>query len=170
MGLWGLLNFSLAKEEEIPLLEGDRIAVFIDALPSAPNQPAFTTAVPPFIRNGEWKGSQSGVRQPLFVVFRSSSAWSGFWRKAIAPYAPGLRKVPFVDFSKKIVVGVFRGQMAYPTSGVEIVSIKNGRELLVEYREIDRFRGIFTKTHDTQPFHLKAIPLSFNRVKFLKTP
>ena len=139
--------------------------------PEPPSQVRLQTLV---VKSDEWKGSQCGVVDPRFAVFRHGDKWAAFWAKAMAPISPRLAHVPPVDFAKDMVVGVFRGEMPYPHYEIEIRSIRQedrpeaGKVLVVRYREITKMMGIFIPPFTVQPFHLKKVPAFAGQVVFLK--
>jgi hypothetical protein len=126
------------------------------------------------IKSDEWKGSQSGVTEPRFAVFRHADKWASFWEKALAPVSSRLAKVPPVDFSKDMVVGVFMGTMPYPHYAIEIRSIgledrpEAGKVLVVRYRDTVKMMGVFVPPFSVQPFHLRKVPAYAGPVVFLK--
>jgi len=126
------------------------------------------------IKSDEWKGSQCGVTEPRIAVFRHTDKWASFWEKALAPISPRLSKIPPVDFSKDMVIGVFRGEKPYPHYDIEIRSIREesrpdkGRVLVVRYRDVNRMMGVFIPPFDVQPFHMKKVPAYPGEVVFLK--
>jgi hypothetical protein len=139
--------------------------------PEPPSQVRLQTLV---VKADEWKGSQCGVVEPRFAVFRHADKWAAFWGKAMAPISPKLAKVPPVDFGKDMVVGVFRGEMPYPHYEIEIRSIRQenqpsaGKVLMVRYREITKMMGVFVPPFAVQPFHMKKVPAFTGQVVFLK--
>jgi hypothetical protein len=140
----------------------------------APEPPARVSLPELVIKEGEWRGSQCGVMEPRFAVFRHSDKWAAFWEKALKPISPRLAKVPPVQFDKDMVVGVFMGNMPYPHYEIEIRSIHEetrpdaAKVLVVRYREITRMIGVFVPPFSVQPFHLKKIPAFDGQVVFLK--
>jgi len=139
--------------------------------PEPPSQVRLQALV---VKSDEWKGSQCGVTEPRFAVFRHAEKWAAFWEKALAPISPRLAKVPSVDFDKDMVVGVFRGEMPYPHYEIEISSIRQedrpdiGKVLVIRYREITKMMGVFVPPFPVQPFHLKKVPAFTGQVVFLK--
>jgi len=107
-------------------------------------------------------------------VFRRADAWASFWEKAMAPISRKLSKVPPVDFSQEMVVGVFRGKMPYPNYQIEIRSIRpenhpdTGEALVVRYRDVTNMMGVFNPPFAVQPFHLKKVPAVPGEVVFIK--
>lgn len=139
--------------------------------PEPPSQVRLQTLV---VKADEWKGSQCGVVEPRFAVFRHPDKWTAFWTKAMAPISPKLAKVPPVDFGKDMVVGVFRGEMPYPHYEIEIRSIRQedrpgvGKVLVVRYREVTKMMGVFIPPFTVQPFHMKKVPVFAGQVVFLQ--
>jgi hypothetical protein len=139
-----------------------------------PEPPARVHLPELLVRSGEWKGSQCGVIEPRFAVFRHVDKWAAFWAKAMAPISHRLAEVPPVNFDKDMVVGVFMGEMPYPYYEIEILSIRSenrpdtGKVLVVRYREITRMIGVFVPPFAVQPFHLKRVPSFAGQIVFLK--
>jgi hypothetical protein len=126
------------------------------------------------VRADEWRGSQCGVVEPRFAVFRHPDKWKTFWGKALSPISSRLAKVPPVDFGKDMVIGVFMGEMPYPHYEIEIRTIRTenrpdlGKVLVVRYREVRKMMGVFVPPFKVQPFHLKRIPVFQGEVVFVK--
>lgn len=139
-----------------------------------PEPPASVRLQELIVKSDEWRGSQCGVVEPRFAVFRHADKWEAFWAKAMAPISRRLAKVPPVDFGKDMVVGVFRGEMPYPHYEIEIQSIRQenrpgmGQALVVRYREVAKMMGVFIPPFTVQPFHMKKVPVFVGQVVFLK--
>jgi len=139
-----------------------------------PEPPASVRLQELIVKSDEWRGSQCGVVEPRFAVFRHADKWEAFWGKAMAPISRRLAKVPPVDFGKDMVVGVFRGEMPYPHYEIEIQSIRQenrpgmGQALVVRYREVAKMMGVFIPPFTVQPFHMKKVPVFVGQVVFLK--
>jgi hypothetical protein len=139
-----------------------------------PEPPAMVNLPEVLVKKDEWKGSRCAVQEPRLAVFRHDDKWASFWEKALAPYSPRLAKIPKVDFSKDMVVGVFMGEKPYPHYEIEIRSIREeprpeaGKVLVVRYRDVAKMKGVFVPPFAVQPFHLKKIPAFDGQVVFLK--
>jgi protease stability complex PrcB-like protein len=111
------------------------------------------------------KGGQSSIDDALQAVARTPAEWQALWRR----HDPE-RRLPAVDFSKEMVVGVFLGSR--PTAGwvFEIVSATpEGDALVVRYREVAPPSGAMTAQVITSCFHLVAVPKTSATVRFEKT-
>jgi len=110
------------------------------------------------------KGHESAIDASRQATARTQAEWVKLWKSHSWD-----RKVPKVDFTKDMVVGVFLGSR--PTAGydVEIVATRQqGDVLVVEYRETKPARDAMTAQILTAPYHLVAVPKSARDVKFEK--
>lgn len=137
--------------------------------------PPFQVRLPEVISDSrQWRGVQCGVTEARQALFRHADKWESFWTRGVAPYSPRLAKVPGVDFSKDMVVGVFLGEKKYPYYEVKIRSVKvetdpEGRKILmVRYREIHKMSGVFRPEFPIQPFHLLRVPIFDGPIRFEK--
>ena len=110
------------------------------------------------------KGTQSNVEDARQVVVRSPAEWTKLWTL----HSPD-RKLPSVDFSQYMVVGVFMGSR--PTAGftTEIVGTREDPAgLIVQYREVVPTIRATTAQVLTMPYHLALVPKHAGEVKFEK--
>lgn len=120
---------------------------------------------PPAVRTID-KGAMSELSAPRQIAVTDRDAWAALWKS----HGAG-RRLPDVDFSTEIVVGVFLGMR--PTAGfaVDIVGCREaGGNLVVQYRETEPSRDDITAQVLTSPYHLAAIPrragtITFERLK-----
>ena len=79
----------------------------------------------------------SGIGVALTVVVRSGNEWARLWQDHEARNVPS-RPLPFVDFGRDIVVGVFLGQRPDRCNRVRIerVLLIDDSRLIVRYREV----------------------------------
>jgi len=108
------------------------------------------------------KGDQSSIDEARQAVARTPAEWQALWRQ----HDPE-RRVPAVDFSKEMVVGLFLGSR--PTAGwiLEIVSATlEGDALVVRYRERPPPSGAVTAQVITSYFHLVAVQKTSGTVRF----
>jgi hypothetical protein len=151
-------------------------ASLLQNLPQPVQPPAEIKLPPLVIKNDQWRGAQCGVTETVQLIFRDSHSWDEFWEKAMAPYSPRLKTTPFVDFSKNMIVGVFRGERPFPVDQAKIVSVKvetsrdKQKTLVVRYQDIDGLVGVFTPRYDTYPFHLRKVAAFDGNIVFLKSP
>ena len=82
------------------------------------------------------QAQQSGITSARQVTIKDASAWASLWREHIANANPA-PPVPAVDFTKKMVLGVFLGQRPNLCYNVAIESVERvGKEkVAVKYRE-----------------------------------
>jgi len=110
------------------------------------------------------KGDASGRQLAAEVVVRSAAEWKTLWKE----HAP-TEKMPPIDFSKQMVVGVFLGSK--PTAGyaVEIVGVRTqGNDLVVEVARREPGRGTLAAQILTEPFHLVSVPRRDGPVRFVE--
>lgn len=112
------------------------------------------------------KGNISGQQLGRQVTARTAAEWKALW-KDHAPEA----KMPDVDFSKQMVVGIFLGSKPSEGYDVEIVGVREeGKDLIVEYVEKQPARGTLAAQILTEPFHLVTVPRHAGTVRFLEVP
>ncbi len=82
------------------------------------------------------QAQQSGITSGRQVTIKDASAWASLWREHTVNDNP-TPPVPEVDFSKKMVLGVFLGQRPNLCYNVAIESVeKVGKQkVAVKYRE-----------------------------------
>jgi hypothetical protein len=158
-------------QQEIKLMQTELDNSILENLPQPVEPPAHVRLPPMVVKRGEWRGSQCGITRPAQLVFRTPENWQKFWALAMAPYSERLRQVPPVDFSKEMIVGVFRGEQPYPNAQISIHSAKpepfeNGTTLVVRFRDVDQMQGIFSPPFSVQPFHLLKIPAFSGQIVF----
>ena len=100
------------------------------------------------------------------VTVRTAAEWSALW-KDHAPTA----KMPAVDFSKDMVVGIFLGSKPSAGHDVEIVGVRTEeKDLIVEYVQKQPGRGTLAAQILTEPFHLVSVPKHAGTVRFVHVP
>lgn len=110
------------------------------------------------------RGTASGQETPRQVAVRTAAEWRELWKL----HAPA-RKLPAVDFSTKMVVGVFLGSR--PTAGFDAEIVAARREdhtLIVEYVERRPGPGTITAQVLTEPFHLVSLPKHDGPIRFVR--
>jgi VWFA-related protein len=110
------------------------------------------------------KGTQSNVDAARQIVVRSNDEWTKLWRL----HTPD-RRMPAVDFSRDMIVGVFLGSR--PTAGFEVQIVDTHEEaggLVVRYRETVPTIRAMTAQVLTMPYHLVLVPKRDGDVKFEK--
>ena len=112
------------------------------------------------------KGSMSAIDAQRQVIARAPDEFATLWKSHAND-----RKMPDVDFSSNMVVGIFLGTRPTGGYGAEIVSAQpEGGTLIVKYKETRPGRGSMTAQVLTSPFHLVAIPKFDGPVRFEKVP
>jgi hypothetical protein len=154
--------------------DGSSTITFIEPLAKPQSAPK-DLILPAIIDDGaQWRGSVCGVVHPVNYVFHEAAQWQEFWTKAMKPYVPSFKKVPDIDFTKEMVVAVFRGEQTLPIFETKIISVKmvveDGKQtMVVRYKNIDHFQGISTPAYAVQPFHLKKVSVFSGPVCFEQT-
>lgn len=110
------------------------------------------------------KGDASGQQLAKQVTVRSAAEWKALWKE----HSP-TDKMPEVDFTKNMVVGIFLGSKPSAGWGVEIVNVRmENAELVVEYVQTQPAKGTMTAQILTEPFHLAAVPAHAGTVRFVQ--
>ncbi len=126
----------------------------VSVMPAVAQTPAFTT-----VAKGDASGQQTG-RQ---VIVRTAAEWKALWKD----HAPA-EKMPAVDFTRDMVVGVFLGTKPSTGHEVEIVGIRTeGKDLVVEYVQKQPGRGTMAAQILTEPYHLVSVPQHAGAVRFV---
>ena len=112
------------------------------------------------------KGDSSEQQLAKQVTVRTAAEWKALW-KDHAPTA----KMPAVDFTKDMVVGIFLGTKPSAGHEVEIVGVRaEGKDLIVEYVQKQPAPGTMAAQILTEPFHLVAVPKHAGPVRFIHVP
>jgi hypothetical protein len=112
------------------------------------------------------KGNMSEQQLGRQVTVRTAAEWKALWKD----HAPAM-KMPDVDFSKNMVVGIFLGSKPSEGYDVEIVGVREeGTDLVVEYVEKQPGRGTLAAQILTEPFHLVTVPRRAGTVRFIHVP
>jgi hypothetical protein len=112
------------------------------------------------------KGDVSGQQMAKQVTVRTAAEWKALWKD----HAP-TGKMPNVDFTKDMVVGIFLGSKPSAGHSVEIVGVRaDEKELVVEYVQKQPGRGTMAAQILTEPFHLVAVPKHAGTVRFIHVP
>lgn len=112
------------------------------------------------------KGDMSGQQMTKQVTVRTAADWQALWKD----HAP-TEKMPSVDFTKDMVVGIFLGSKPSAGHSVEIVAVRTDeKELVVEYVQKQPGRGTMAAQILTEPFHLVAVPKHAGTVRFIHVP
>lgn len=126
---------------------------------------ALTSAQTPGFTNIA-KGDASGQQTAKQVTVRTAAEWTALWKD----HAP-TDKMPAVDFTKNMVVGIFLGTKPSAGHEVEIVGVRDEqKDLVVEYVQKQPGRGTMAAQILTEPFHLVSVPKHEGTVRFLHVP
>ncbi|MEO5742210.1 MAG: protease complex subunit PrcB family protein, partial [Vicinamibacterales bacterium] len=103
--------------------------MYLMAMMSAQSpQPSFRTIA---------KGDMSGQQEAKQVTVRTAAEWKALWKD----HNP-TEKMPNVDFSRDMVVGIFLGTKPSAGNEVEIVGVRTQeKDLVVEYVQKQPARG-----------------------------
>lgn len=109
------------------------------------------------------KGTMSGVETMRQVTVRTAAEWQKLWKE----HSPD-EKMPAVDFTSKMVVGIFLGSKPSDGYQVEILNVRpEGNELVVEYAQKQPGRGMMAAQILTEPYHLVTVPKHAGPVRFV---
>jgi hypothetical protein len=112
------------------------------------------------------KGDASGQQLAKQVTVRSAAEWKTLWKE----HAP-TDKMPDIDFTTNMVVGIFLGTKPSAGHGVEIVNVRTeASALIVEYVQTQPAKGTMSAQILTEPFHLVTVPLHAGTVRFVQFP
>lgn len=104
------------------------------------------------------EGSFSGIAEPTQVVIRNPDEWVALWRRHIRNQV-GAPSAPPVDFSRKMVVGIFMGQRGTGGYAIEITKVERDEaRLRVFCRSQSPDPGAILTQALTQPFHVIELP------------
>jgi hypothetical protein len=110
------------------------------------------------------RDQMSGVDRPRQAVARGVDDWKALWREHA-----GDKPLPTVDFSSRMVVGVFLGSRSSAGYAVEITGTrKDGDALVILWRETRPAAGAITAQVITSPAHLVSMPRVDGTVRFEK--
>jgi hypothetical protein len=112
------------------------------------------------------KGDMSGQQVAKQVIVRTPAEWKALWKDHSAT-----EKMPIVDFTNSMVVGIFLGSK--PSSGhdVEIVGVRTQeKDLIVEYVQKQPGRGTLSAQILTEPYHLVSVAKHPGTVRFIQVP
>ena len=107
----------------------------------------------------------SGIDTPRQAVARNEQQWAALWQQHAGPAKPA----PKVDFSKRTVAAVFLGSRPSAGYGVEVIGTRrDGKALVVTWREIRPGRDSLLAQVITSPAHLVSIPKFDGDIRFEK--
>lgn len=110
----------------------------------------------------------SGVQDKRQVVVKDAAAWAALWADH-SRNTPTPRPLPDVDFSQKMVIGVFSGNFSNgcTTTSVVRTASRDGK-LVVEYEERDFTAVAICIAAVTQPMHIVTVDRVDAPVEFVK--
>jgi PrcB C-terminal len=112
------------------------------------------------------KGDLSGQQTPRQVTVRTPAEWKALWKD----HSP-TEKMPAIDFTKNMVVGIFLGSKPSDGYEVEIVGVRTQeKDLVVEYVQKQPGRGTLAAQILTEPYHLVSVPQHPGTVRFIHVP
>ena len=112
------------------------------------------------------KGDMSGQQIAKQVTVRTPAEWKALWKD----HSP-TEKMPVVDFTKSMVVGIFLGSKPSDGYDVEIVGVRTQeKDLIVEYVQKQPGRGTLAAQILTEPYHLVSVATHPGPVRFLHVP
>ena len=112
------------------------------------------------------RGDMSGQQIAKEVTIRTPAEWKALWKD----HSP-TEKMPVVDFTKSMVVGIFLGSKPSAGYEVEIVGVRTQeKDLVVEYAQKQPGRGTMVAQILTEPYHLVVVPQHAGTVRFSQVP
>ncbi len=117
------------------------------------------------------RGSQSGIEDRQERVVRDDASWARLWENHTAGQEPQPDR-PEVDFSKAIVVAIFKGQSPDGCHGAEITNVTletqddGTTELLVEGSYYRVTGDVACSQQITYPFHIVEVEAQPDEVTF----
>ena len=110
------------------------------------------------------KGHMSDQQIAKQVIVRTPAEWKALWNG----HAP-MEKMPDVDFSKNMIVGIFLGTKPSGGHDVEIVGVRTqDKDLIVEYVQKQPGRGTMAAQMLTAPYHLVSVAKHPGTVRFVE--
>ena len=102
-------------------------------------------------------------------VIKDSKNWKQLQDKTFVEYVFGQPKaLPVVDFTKEMVLAVYRGKQSSGGYGITIVNVlEEATQLSVLVQETDPGIGDIVTDALTQPYHCVKVPKSEKEVKFV---
>jgi hypothetical protein len=112
------------------------------------------------------KGDLSGQQIAKQITIRTPAEWKALWKD----HSP-TEKMPVIDFTKSMVVGIFLGSKPSAGYEVEIVGVRaQEKDLVVEYVQKQPGRGTLAAQILTEPYHIVSVPQHAGTVRFIHVP
>ncbi|HYD59554.1 MAG TPA: hypothetical protein VEC35_04330 [Noviherbaspirillum sp.] len=111
----------------------------------------------------------SEITDKRFVAVRDAAAWTALWNE----HTGGRVAVPAIDFSQKMVAGVFIGRESVPCGSTAIESVRrrnNPDRIEVGYRITDPGPNVMCIAAVLNQYSLVTLPVSSLPVEFVKLP
>jgi protease stability complex PrcB-like protein len=125
-----------------------------------------TIQTPPPTMKTVHKGALSQIDTSRQVIVKTPVEFATMWKSHAAD-----RRMPDVDFTTNMVVGIFLGSRPTAGYGAEIVSaLPESGVLVVKYRETRPSPDLIAAQMLTAPFHLVSVPKFDGPVRFEKLP
>jgi protease stability complex PrcB-like protein len=111
------------------------------------------------------RGEMSAIDEPREVVVRDAAAWSKLWKEH-----NWNDPAPAVDFTRRMVIGVFLGTRQTAGYTVEVTGVtEDAGSLAVRYTERRPATRDVTAQILTMPFHLVSVAAHTGPVRFVRT-
>ena len=124
------------------------------------------TQTPPPTMKTVHKGALSQIDTSRQVIVKTPAEFAALWKSHAAD-----RRMPDVDFTTNMVVGIVLGSRPTAGYGAEIVSaLPESGVLVVKYRETRPSPDLIAAQMLTSPFHLVSVPKLDGPVRFEKLP
>jgi hypothetical protein len=108
------------------------------------------------------QASRSGVGEARDVVIRDGAKWSALWTEHAGP-----SPIPFVDFDRQMVIGVFLGKKENGCYATSISSVSlSGNKLSVLHSDTVPGPGVLCTLAITSPAHLVVVDRTDLPVEF----
>lgn len=111
----------------------------------------------------------SEIADKRFVTIRDAASWSALWNEHSGGRAPA----PSIDFSSRMVVGVFIGRESVPCGSTNIVSVSqrsNPARIEVAYRIVDPGPDVMCIAAALNQHSLVSLPASSLPAAFVRLP
>lgn len=111
----------------------------------------------------------SEIADKRFVAIRDASAWAALWNE----HSGGREPVPAIDFTQKMVAGVFMGPESITCGSTNIESVRqrsNPDRIEVAYRVVDPGPNVMCIAALINQYSLVTLPASSLPVEFVKLP
>lgn len=123
------------------------------------------SSAPEVVRQRQWKGSFSLIKDYREIVLKNRDAWRDTWHEMNGPDS----KTPRVDFEQQMVIGIFLGEKPVAGYTVSLLPAKeeNG-QIVIRYTITEPPADQPAATVITHPYHLMTIPKTDKKIVFIK--